>query len=85
MSFKNTLEQKKTPVDAIKTKSSKTRNIDIFPKGLAHRFGPKLAIFQLFLSNVGQENVFYDILELKKAFLRYKNKTSKKPKNLHFS
>ena len=48
MSFKNTLEQKKTPVDAIKTKSSKTRNIDIFPKGLAHRFGPKLAIFQLF-------------------------------------
>ena len=38
-----------------------------------------------FLSNLGQENVFYDILEQKNAFLRYKNKKSKKPKTWHFS
>ena len=29
----------------IKTKSSKSRKIDIFPKGLTHGFGPKMAIF----------------------------------------
>ena len=42
--------------------------------------------FQLyFLGNIGQENVFYDILERKKAFLGYKNKKFKKWKNWHFS
>ena len=38
-----------------------------------------------FLGNIGQENVFYDILERKNAFLGYKNKKSKKFKNWHFS
>ena len=38
-----------------------------------------------FLGNVAHENVFYDILELKNAFLGYKNKKSKKSKNWHFS
>ena len=34
-----------------------------------------------FLGNIGQENVFYDILERKNAFLGYKNKQLKKSKN----
>ena len=34
----------------------------------------------LFLVNIGQENVFYDILEQKNAFLGYKNKKIKKSK-----
>ena len=38
-----------------------------------------------FLGNLGQENVFYDILEQKKAFLGYKNKKFKQSKNWHFS
>ena len=33
------------------------------------------------LGNVGQENVFYDILERKNAFLGYKNNKFKKSKN----
>ena len=42
--------------------------------------------FQLFLlGNIEQENVFYDILERKNAFLGYKNKKFKKSKNCHFS
>ena len=42
--------------------------------------------FQFFLlGNIGQETVFYDILERKKAFLRYKNKNFKKSKNWLFS
>ena len=37
------------------------------------------------LGNIVQENVFYDILEGKNAFLGYKNKKFKKSKNWHFS
>ena len=46
----------------------------------------KRPFFQLFLlGNIGQKNVFYDILERKNAFLGYKNKNFKKSKNQHFS
>ena len=46
----------------------------------------KWPFFQLsFLANLGQENVFYDILERKDSFLRYKNKKFKNSKNWHFS
>ena len=38
-----------------------------------------------FLGNIGQENVFDDILERKNAFLGYKKKKLKKSKNSHFS
>ena len=38
-----------------------------------------------FLGNIGQGNVFYDILERKNAFLGYKFKKFKKSKNWHFS
>ena len=42
----------------------------------------KWSFFQLvLLGNVGNENVFYDILERKNAFLDYKNKKFKKSKN----
>ena len=46
-----------------------------------------MAIFPtfFFLGNIDQENVFYDILERKNAFLGYKSKTFKKAKNWHFS
>ena len=46
----------------------------------------KWPFFQLFfLGNIGQENVFHDILQRKNAFLGYKNKKFKKSKNWHFS
>ena len=38
-----------------------------------------------FLGNIGQENVFYDILERKNVFLGYKNNKFKKSQNWHFS
>ena len=38
-----------------------------------------------FLGNKGQENVFYNILEQKNAFLAYKNNTFKQSKNWDFS
>ena len=82
MSF-TIFQNEKTPFQVIKTRSSKSRKIDIFPKGLTHGFIPKMAIFPtfFFLGNIEQENVFYDILERKNAFLGYKNKKFKKSKN----
>ena len=55
--------------------------MDIFPKGLTHGFGPKMAIFPtFFLGNISQENVFYDILEQKNIILGYKKRGSKSRK-----
>ena len=67
---------------SIKTRSSRSRKIDIFPKGLPHGFGPKIAIFPtfFFLGNKRQKNVFCDILERKNVFVEYKNKNFKKTK-----
>ena len=46
----------------------------------------KWPFFQvLFLGNIGQKNVFYDILERKNAFLGYKKKKMKRSKNGQFS
>ena len=46
----------------------------------------KLSFFErFFLGNIGQENVFYDILERKNAYVGYKNKKLKKLKNWRFS
>ena len=46
----------------------------------------KWLFFQLFfLGNIGQKNLFYDILDRKNAFLGYKNKKLKKSKNWHLS
>ena len=45
-----------------------------------------MAIFPtFFLGNTGQENVFYDILERKNAFLGYENNKFKKVKNWRIS
>ena len=78
---------KKMPFQAIKTRSSKSRIIGTFPRGLTHGFRRKMAIFPRFflLGNIGQENVFYDILQQKNSFLGYKNKKFKKSENLHLS
>ena len=80
--FYDILERKNAFL-AYKNKKSKKSKIDIFPKRLTHGFGPKWPFFQLFFSlgNIGQENVFYDILERKNTFLGYKNMKSKKSKN----
>ena len=67
MSF-TIFQNEKTPFYAIKTKSSKTRKIDIFPKGLSHGFGLKMAIFPTF---------FKDIYARKMSFLIFQNE--KKP------
>ena len=69
-----------------KNKKFKKSKMAIFPKGITHGLCQKMPIFQLFLlGDIGQENVFFDILERKIAFLGYKNKKFKKSKNGYFS
>ena len=63
-----------------KNKKLKSRKIDIFPKGLTHGFGPKIASFPtfLFLGNKGQENMFYSYSRTKKRLSRLKKEASLK-------
>ena len=59
--------------------------MEIFPKGLIHGFGQKMAIFPtFFLANIGQENVFYDILELKNWLCRLKKQQIQTVEKLRF-
>ena len=55
-------KSEKMPSQAIKTRRSKSRNIDIFPKRLTHGFCPKMATFSFFFSKQQREG---------KCLLRY--------------
>ena len=80
--FYDFLQRKNAFLGNNKKKSTKSRKIDIFPKGIHHGFAQKLAISpSFFLNNIGQENYFYDILERKNAFLGNKNNKFAKSKN----
>ena len=84
--FYDILERKNSFLRYKKKKFKKSKNWH-FWQGLTHGFGPKISIFPTsnFLSNLKKENVFYDILERKEAFLHYKNRKSIKQKNWNFS
>ena len=49
MSF-TIFQNEKTPFQAIKTRSLKSQKVEIFPKGLTHCFGSKMAIFSSYFS-----------------------------------
>ena len=52
----------------VKRRSSRSRNIGIFLKGLVHGFVENWQFFHFYiLGKIGQENVFHDILERKKS------------------
>ena len=71
---------------AIKARSSRIRIIHIFPQGLTHGFCPKIAMFPCVLGGGGGViyalKMSFTIFQNEKdAFLGYKNKKLKKPKN----
>ena len=84
--FYDILEGKKAFVGYEKGKVKKSKNWH-FPKVVNPWFLSKNGSFFnfCFLRNIGQENVFYAILERKNLFLGYKNKKIKKSKNWYFS
>ena len=80
MSF-TIFQNEKTPFQAIKKNVRKVKKLTFFQRGYTMVLVQKCPFFQLFLGNIGQENVFYDILERQNAILGYKNKEFKKSKN----
>ena len=83
--FYDILERKNAILGYKNKKFKKLKNW-YFSKRLSPWFWSKIGHFSIFFlsGNIGQENVFYDILERKNAFLGYKNKKFKKSKNWHF-
>ena len=84
--FYDILEQKNDFLRHKNKKFKKSKNWD-FSKGVNPWFGSKNGHFSnfLFLCDIDQENVFYDILEQKNAFLSHKNQKFKNSKNWDFS
>ena len=84
--FYDILEQKNAFLSYKNKKFKKSKNWLFFKRvnpWLWSKNGHFSRVF--FLGNIGQKNVFYDILEQKNAFLGYKNKKFKKWKNWLFS
>ena len=75
-------QNEKTLFQAIKTRSSKSRKIDIFPKGLTHGFGPKMAIFPTFFFQAIQaRKMSFMIFQNEKTpFQAIKTRSPKSPK-----
>ena len=78
-------QNENTLFQAIKTRSSKSRNIDNFSKGLTHGFGPKTAIFPtLFFKAIQARKMFSMISQNKKRFSRQQKKEVQKVEKLTF-
>ena len=80
------IPEQKNPFPSCKNKKFKKSKNWHFSQGVNPWIWSKNGHFSnfSFLNNIGQENVFYDILERNNAFLSYKNKKFKKSKNGHF-
>ena len=75
--FYDIVERKNNFLGYRNKKFKKSKNCHFF-NGATQWFWSKMAIFPtFFLGNIGQENVFYDILERNNSFLGFKNKKFK--------
>ena len=84
MSF-TIFQNEKTPLQAIKTRSSRSRKIDIFPKGLSHGFGPNVAMFPAFFQALIVEKMSFTIFQNDKApFQAIKTRSLKSRKTDNF-
>ena len=76
-------QNEKTPFQAIKTRSSKSRKIDIFPKGLTNGFGPKVAIFPtFFFSAVYTKKLSFRIFQNENTLFQAIKTTSSKSRKI---
>ena len=81
------IQEQKNAFIGYKNKKFKTSKNWSFSTGVNPWFWSKNGHFFNFfiLGNISQENVFYDILERKNAFVGYENKKFKNSKYWHFS
>ena len=75
-------QNEKSPFQAIKTRRTKSRKIDIFPKWLTHGFGLKMAIFRtFFLQAIQARKMSFMIFQNPKSpFQAIKTRSSKSQK-----
>ena len=74
-------QNEKTRFQAIKRKSLKSPKINIFPKGLSHGFGPKMAIFPTFFQGIQVRKMYFTIFQNEETpFQAIKTRSSKSPK-----
>ena len=72
---------KKTPFSAIKTRSQKSRKINIFPQSLTHGFGQKWPFLQPFFQEIQARKLSFTIFQSgKKPFQAIKTRSSKNRK-----
>ena len=84
MSF-TIFQNKKTPFQAIKIRTSKSQKIDIFPKGLTHGFSPKMALFRsFFFWAIQARKMSFTILYIEKTPLQPIKKVQKVEKLTFF-
>ena len=82
MSF-TIFQNEKTTFQTIKTRSSRSREIHIFSKGLTHRFGPKMAIFPTFFCQAIQgRKMSFTIFQKEKTLLQAMKKGSLKSRKI---
>ena len=76
------IQNEKAPLQAIKTRSSRIRKIDIFPKGLTHGFGQNMAIFPaFFFQALWVRKMTFLIFQIEKTpFQAIKRRSSKRQK-----
>ena len=80
------LQNEKTPFQALKTRRSKSRKIDIFPKGSTHGFGPEMAIFSTsFFQPIQSRKMCFTIFQNEKTPFQAIKKKFKNSKNCHYS
>ena len=80
--FYDILEQKNVFLGYKNMTFKKTKKFRFFQRGKPIVLVQKWPFFHLlFLGNIGQENVFYHILERENEFLGYKKKNYKNAKN----
>ena len=82
MSF-TIFQNEKTPLQVIKTRSQKSRKVDIFPKELTHGFDPKIAIFPTFFQAIQASKMYFSIFQNENTPFQATKKTSSKSRKIH--
>ena len=83
--FYDILERKNSFLGYKKKKFKNSKTWHFFKRVNPWFLSKNWRFFQtFFLANIGEENAFYNILQRKISFLRYKIKKFKKSKNWHF-
>ena len=75
-------QNQKTTFQPIKTTSPKSRQIDIFPKGLTHGFSPKMAIFFFFFQQIQARIMSFLIFQNEKTLFQAINTRSLKSRKI---